>query len=351
MIRFTNDYSEGCHPSILEAMAATNTEGNPGYSTDPHSARARRLIQAAIGRPDADVHILVGGTQTNATAIAAFLRPYEAVIAATSAHICVHETGAIEATGHKCIACPAADGKLTPAAVRAAVAAHPDEHMVKPRMVYISQTTETGTLYTLAEVQALRAVCDELGLLLYLDGARLAAGLAAGGPSLPELARLCDAFYIGGTKNGALFGEALVLLNDALKPDFRYNIKQRGGMLAKGWLLGIQFETPDGPAAESGHRGAGLSLCLRQRHQPAVPHLPRRGGGGAGAGLRVRVFRKARRGPHLHPAGDQLGHPRGQCGRLFGSPAGPCLTVTARQPRRRADSPPSPGVRCGRWAA
>ena len=181
MIRFTNDYSEGCHPSILEAMAATNTEGNPGYSTDPHSAQARRLIQAAIGRPDADVHILVGGTQTNATAIAAFLRPYEAVIAATSAHICVHETGAIEATGHKCIACPAADGKLTPAAVRAAVAAHPDEHMVKPRMVYISQTTETGTLYTLAEVQALRAVCDELGLLLYLDGARLAAGLAAGG--------------------------------------------------------------------------------------------------------------------------------------------------------------------------
>src|SRR5699024_4696833 len=225
MIRFTNDYSEGCHPSILEAMAATNTEGNPGYSTDPHSARARRLIQAAIGRTDAAVHILVGGTQTNATAIAAFLRPYEAVIAATSAHICVHETGAIEATGHKCIACPAADGKLTPAAVRAAVAAHPDEHMVKPRMVYISQTTETGTLYTLAEVQALRAVCSELGLLLYLDGARLAAGLAAGGPSLPELAQLCDAFYIGGTKNGALFGEALVLLNDALKPDFRYNIK------------------------------------------------------------------------------------------------------------------------------
>ena len=227
MIRFTNDYSEGCHPSILEAMAASNTEGNPGYSTDPHSAHAHALIRAAIGRPDAAVHILVGGTQTNATAIAAFLRPYEAVIAATSAHICVHETGAIEATGHKCIACPAADGKLTPAAVRAAVAAHPDEHMVKPKMVYISQTTEIGTVYTLAELEELR----------------LAAGLAAGGPSLPELARLCDAFYIGGTKNAALFGEALVILNDALKPDFRYNIKQRGGMLAKGWLLGIQFET------------------------------------------------------------------------------------------------------------
>ena len=184
----------------------------------------------------------MGGTQTNATAIAAFLRPYEAAIAAVSAHICVHETGAIEATGHKCIACPAVDGKLTPDAVRAAVAAHPDEHMVKPKLVYISQTTEIGTLYSLAEVEALRAVCDELGLWLYLDGARLASGLAAGGPSLTDLGRLCDAFYIGGTKNGALFGEALVILNPALKPDFRYNIKQRGGMLAKGWLLGIQFE-------------------------------------------------------------------------------------------------------------
>ena len=242
MIRFTNDYSEGCHPSILEAMAATNTEGNPGYSTDPHSAHAHALIRAAIGRPDAAVHILVGGTQTNATAIAAFLRPYEAAIAAASGHICVHETGAIEATGHKCIACPAVDGKLTPDAIRTAVASHPDEHMVKPRMVYISQTTEIGTLYTLAEVEALRAVCDELGLWLYLDGARLASGLAAGGPSPTDLGRLCDAFYIGGTKNGALFGEALVILNPALKPDFRYNIKQRGGMLAKGWLLGIQFE-------------------------------------------------------------------------------------------------------------
>ncbi len=242
MIRFTNDYSEGCHPAILEALAATNTEGNPGYSTDPHSAHAHDLIRAAIGRPDADVHLLVGGTQTNATAIAAFLRPYEAVVVAASGHICVHETGAVEATGHKCIACPAENGKLTPAAVRAAVAAHPDEHMVKPRMVYLSQTTEIGTLYTLAELEVLRAVCNELGLWLYLDGARLASALAAGGPSLQELGRLCDAFYIGGTKNGALFGEALVILNEALKPDFRYNIKQRGGMLAKGWLLGVQFE-------------------------------------------------------------------------------------------------------------
>ena len=242
MIRFTNDYSEGCHPSILEALAATNTEGNPGYSMDPHSAHAHELIRAAIGRPDADVHLLVGGTQTNATAIAAFLRPYEAVIAAVSGHICVHETGAIEATGHKCIACPAENGKLTPAAVRAACAAHTDEHMVRPRMIYVSQTTEIGTLYPLAPLEALRAVCDALRLYFHRGRARLASGLAAGGPSLTDLGRLCDAFYIGGTKNGALFGEALVILNPALKPDFRYNIKQRGGMLAKGWLLGVQFE-------------------------------------------------------------------------------------------------------------
>lgn len=242
MIRFTNDYSEGCHPRILEALQRTNLEGNTGYSMDEHSAHARALIRQAVGRPDAGVHFLVGGTQTNATAIAAFLRPYQAVISADSGHICTHETGAVEATGHKCIACPAADGKLTPQAVRTAVAAHPDEHMVQPRMIYISQTTEVGTLYTLAELQALRAVCDELGLYLYLDGARLGSALAAGGPTLPELGALCDAFTIGGTKNGALMGEALVLTNDALKPDFRYNLKQRGGMLAKGWLLGLQFE-------------------------------------------------------------------------------------------------------------
>ena len=235
MYRFTNDYSEGAHPRILDAMVRTNLEGNFGYSTDPHSKHAHELIRAAIGRPDADVHILVGGTQTNATCLCAFLRPHEAAIAAASGHICVHETGAIEATGHKCIAMPAAPGgKLTPDAVRAAVAAHPDEHMVKPKLVYVSNTTETGGVYTTAELEALRAVCDELGLYLYLDGARLSSALAAGGASLTDLGRLCDAFYIGGTKNGALFGEAVCILNPALKPDFRYIIKQHGGMLAKG---------------------------------------------------------------------------------------------------------------------
>lgn len=243
MYRFTNDYSEGAHPSILEAMTATNLEGNFGYGCDPHCEHAAALIRQRIGRPDADVHFFVGGTQTNATCICAFLRPHEAAIAAHSGHICVHETGAVEATGHKCIAMPAAPGgKLTPELVRQAVAAHPDEHMVKPRLVYVSNTTEVGGVYTTAELEALRAVCDELGLLLYLDGARLASALACGGASFEDLGRLCDAFYIGGTKNGAIFSEAVCIMNPALKPDFRYILKQHGGMLAKGWLLGVQFE-------------------------------------------------------------------------------------------------------------
>ena len=210
MYRFTNDYSEGAHPSILKALADTNLEGNLGYGYDPHCEHAAALIRCKIGRPDADVHFLVGGTQTNTTCICAFLRPHEAVIAASSGHVCVHETGAIEATGHKCVAMPAAaGGKLTPELVRAAVEAHTDEHMVKPRLVYVSNTTETGGVYTAAELRALRSVCDELGLLLYLDGARLASALACGGASMEELGEVCDAFYIGGTKNGALFGEEI----------------------------------------------------------------------------------------------------------------------------------------------
>ena len=242
MIRFTNDYGEAAHPQILEAIARTNLEGNTGYSMDEHSAHARTLILEKIARPDAEVHFLVGGTQTNFTLIAAALRPYEAVISADSGHICVHETGAVEATGHKCVACPAVNGKLTPALVEGAVLAHTDEHMVLPRLVYISQTTEIGTVYTLAELEALRAVCDKHGLYLYVDGARLGSALACSDVTMPDLGRLCDAFSIGGTKNGALFGEALVLTNPALQDHFRWHIKQRGGMLAKGWLLGLQFE-------------------------------------------------------------------------------------------------------------
>ena len=242
MIRFTSDYCEGAHPTLLAALADTNLEGNPGYGTDDHCQAAARMLCRLIGQPDAQVHFLTGGTQTNQTAIAAFLRPHEAAICAASGHINVHETGAIEATGHKCLAIYCPDGKLTPGAVQAVLDAHTDEHMVKPKLVYISQATEVGTVYSLEELRALRRICDEKGLYLYLDGARLASALALGSISLTAVASLTDAFYIGGTKNGALFGEALVICNPALQPDFRYLIKQRGGMLAKGWLLGVQFE-------------------------------------------------------------------------------------------------------------
>ena len=192
------------------------------------------------------MHFLVGGTQTNLTAAAAFLRPWEAVIAADTGHIAVHETGAIEATGHKVYVVPGVDGKLTPAAIRTAVRDHQtgtEEHMVLPRMVYVSDSTELGTIYTRAELQALSDTCRELGLYLYLDGARMAMALTAQGNDLvPEdFAQLCDAFYLGGTKNALLFGEALVIVNNALKPYFRNVMKQHGGMLAKGRLLGVQF--------------------------------------------------------------------------------------------------------------
>lgn len=267
MYRFTNDYSEGAYPCILDAIARTNLEGNFGYSRDPHTQHARDLIRAAIGRSDADVHMLVGGTQTNTACLCAFLRPHEAAIAAHTGHICVHETGAIEATGHKCISMPAApDGKVTPEMVRAAWEMHDSEHMVKPKLVYISHTTETGSIYTTKELEALRAICDELGLYLYLDGARLASALAAGGASLTDLGRLCDAFYIGGTKNGALFGEAVCIMNPALKPDFRFIIKQHGGLLAKGWLLGVQFIElfSNGLYEEAGRHANHMAVQLKE---------------------------------------------------------------------------------------
>ena len=166
MIRFTSDYCEGAHPTLLAALADTNLEGNPGYGTDDHCQAAARMLCRLIGRPDAQVHFLTGGTQTNQTAIAAFLRPHEAAICAASGHINVHETGAIEATGHKCLAIYCPDGKLTPGAVQAVLDAHTDEHMVKPKLVYISQTTEVGTVYSLEELRALRRICDEKGLYL-----------------------------------------------------------------------------------------------------------------------------------------------------------------------------------------
>ncbi|WP_115045305.1 threonine aldolase family protein [Xanthomonas arboricola] len=244
-ISFRNDYSEGAHPRLLQALAQASTEQNAGYGTDRHTARAAALIRNAVAQAQADVHLLVGGTQTNLTAIAAFLRPHQAVIAVEAGHIATHETGAIEATGHKVLTVPALHDKLTPALIQPLLDAHGNEHMVQPRLVYISNSTESGTIYTRAELQALSRFCRAHDLLLYLDGARLGAALTAAGNDLdlPTIAALTDAFYIGGTKNGALLGEALVIVTPALQADFRYLIKQRGALLAKGMLLGSQFAT------------------------------------------------------------------------------------------------------------
>lgn len=247
MIYFHNDYSEGCHPKILEKLEATNFEQTTGYGEDQYCAQAADSIRRACGRNDLAVHFLVGGTQTNLTVIAAALRPHQAALGADSAHINVHETGAVEATGHKVLCVPSADGKITAAQVRSTVETHRAsasfEHEAQPKLVYISNPTEYGTIYTLSELEVLAATCKEYGLYLFLDGARLGYGLAASDNdvTLEDIARLCDVFYIGGTKVGALFGEAVVIANPEIKEDFRYLIKQRGAMLAKGRLLGVQF--------------------------------------------------------------------------------------------------------------
>ena len=241
MYSFQNDYSEGAHPRILDALGRTNLEQTSGYGNDPYTAEAVRLIRAQIGNESAQVHFLAGGTQTNLTALCAFLRPHEAVISADTGHINVHETGAIEATGHKVLTAAVSDGKLAPAHILSIVNAHTDEHMVKPRAVYVSHSTEVGTCYTKAELTLLRECCVNNGLLLYLDGARLGSALCCSDLTLSDIAALSDAFYIGGTKNGALFGEALVISNLSLAADMRYIVKQRGGMMAKGRILGLQF--------------------------------------------------------------------------------------------------------------
>jgi threonine aldolase len=243
MISFRNDYSEVAHPRIIEKLLECATQQNDGYGLDLHSRNAADSIRRWLG-VDADIHFIPGGTQTNLLAISACLRPFECVISCDTGHVNVHETGAIEGTGHKVVTVPHMSGKLTPDGIRSAVEYHADEHMVKPRMVYLSNSTELGTIYTKAELTEIRKVCDELGLLLFLDGARLGSALTSvfNDLTLSDLAELCDLFYIGGTKNGAMFGEALVIVNPALKPDFRYMIKNRGAMLAKGFVTGMQFE-------------------------------------------------------------------------------------------------------------
>ena len=307
MIRFNNDYSEGAHPQILQALIDTNMVQTGGYGEDSYCDRAKALILQALGAaegtsasaatlreaaaksqpgtltpPEAArklaaaasptspaIHFLVGGTQTNLTVIAACLRPHQGVLCAPTGHINVHETGAVEATGHKVLPLPGIAeetlpyknyGKISAEQIEKAVKDHFEngafEHMVQPGMVYISHPTEYGTLYTLSELEDISAVCHKYGLPLFVDGARLAYGLAAGettnaktaendqsdgAVTLPDLCRLADVFYIGGTKVGMLFGEAVVITNPAIAKDFRYLMKQRGGMLAKGRLLGVQF--------------------------------------------------------------------------------------------------------------
>ena len=247
MIMFNCDYNEGAHPAIINRLTQTNMEQHAGYSEDVYTLEARKLIRQACQNENVDVHLLVGGTQTNMTVISAALRTHQGVISVDTGHINRHETGTIEAHGHKVLALPSADGKLHAAQIASYCYDHIHddsfEHIVQPKMVYVSSPTEIGTRYSREELSAIRKVCDEYGLFLFLDGARLGYGLAAPGNDLdlPFLAQICDVFYIGGTKQGALFGEAVVISNDDLKKDFRYIIKQNGGMFAKGRLLALQF--------------------------------------------------------------------------------------------------------------
>jgi threonine aldolase len=249
MILFQCDYNEGAHPQIIERLVQTNLEQTPGYGEDIYCQRAKELIKEACGVPSADIHFMVGGTQTNATVISSILRPYQGVISADTGHINVHETGAIEHSGHKVLAVKRENGQLTAQMIENVMAEHLEEdgpeHTVQPGMVYISFSSEVGTVYSLSQLREISATCREYGLPLFIDGARMGYGLASEGcdVTLADIAEMADVFYIGGTKQGALFGEAVVIVNDALKKDFRYCIKQNGGMLAKGRLLGLQFLT------------------------------------------------------------------------------------------------------------
>lgn len=244
MIFFKNDYGSGAHPQVMEALNKTNTDNTVGYGMDQYCAKAADTIRKVIKCDSADVHFTMAGTQTNLTVIGAVLRPHEAVISAETGHVCVHEAGAIEATGHKVIHVPTPDGKLRPADIDKVMKQHCNAHWVRPKMIYISNLTETGLIYTKAELTALREKCDEHGLYVYMDGARLAMALTQKDMDLTfeDLPKLCDVFYIGGTKCGTLFGEVIVLVNDSMKHDFNRIMKQKGAVLAKGRLLGVQFQ-------------------------------------------------------------------------------------------------------------
>lgn len=291
IISFKDDYSEGAHPRILEALQRSNNDQQEGYGLDEYSREAVKLIREAIGLSTADIHFTTGGTQTNLLVLSAILKPYESVIAPASAHIAVHETGAIEASGHKIHALSTADGKLNAAMIQTIVEEHVDEHMVVPRAVFISQPTEYGSLYTRAELRNLSTFCWEKGLYLYLDGARLAMALTAQENDLPlsDLAQWVDVFYIGGTKNGGLMGEALVFSNASLSVNFRYHMKQKGALIAKGRVLGVQFAemfrdnlyldlgkiaNDRATALASGIRKAGYEFWITPATNQIFPILP-----------------------------------------------------------------------------
>lgn len=240
---FTNDYSEGAHHSIIKALEKTNLDQQSGYSEDSYTKEAVKLIKKRMNSENSDVHIVSGGTQANLIVISSILKPHEAVVSAATGHISVHEAGAIEATGHKVCTVNTEDGKLIPEQIQKVLDIHEDEHMVKPKLVYISNSTEIGTVYTKNELDTLYDFCKAKNLYLYMDGARLGAALQSPKSDLKfkDLPNYTDAFYIGGTKNGALLGEAIVINNPLLQEDFRFHIKQKGAMLAKGRVLGIQF--------------------------------------------------------------------------------------------------------------
>ena len=273
MICFNSDYLEGAHPEVMRRLMETNLTQTPGYGEDAYCEGARELIRGLCEAPGAAVHFLVGGTQVNATLLTAALRPWQGVVSADTGHIAAHESGAIEARGHKVLTIPNENGKLCADQVDALCRLHfadeSHEHMVMPGAVYISNPTELGTLYSRDELTALRTVCDRWSLVLYLDGARLGYGLASEENTLdlPFLARVCDAFTIGGTKQGLLFGEALVLSNKALDGSFRYLIKQMGGMLAKGRLLGVQFEAilKGGLYLELSRHAVAQAMAIKRR--------------------------------------------------------------------------------------
>jgi threonine aldolase len=241
---FFDDYSEGAHPRILEALQRTNLQQEPGYVMDSFAGEATRLIRDRFGTPEADVHFVASGTHANLCVLSAILKPWESVIAADSGHINQHETGSIEATGHKINPVKGKDGKVLPEEIQEMVEFHNFDQMVLPRAVYISQSTELGTVYTMAELTALAEKCKEHSLYLFVDGARLGAafGSRTGDLDPVTFARLVDVFYIGGTKNGALIGEAIVIVNPQFKDYFRFNLRQRGGLLAKGRAVSLQFQ-------------------------------------------------------------------------------------------------------------